>query len=922
MFVMLKRPTNGEQNHKFFIVSLDPAFCHSLKYFLLLFATIYQMAVSKDDQLKDLLSSDQFSVAAYLNLALNDEDDQQQRMAELALQLQMQTQSCHEEIGKIGAELQAILPRCSADIGRVGVGLEGLRIDAASLLESTAMETSEGVSSSLETLGILHALEANLQRSKEILTAAATWDTTLSSIAPLLAQQNISEAVNALAQLENGERALRGMPNPEEREEAIAKVRQQVSTMLQPQLKHALANMSTRLAPLQQCVTLYSKLNKMDSLKEEYIRNRPSGLHKSWFDYKMVYDEQDTDKAASEITTWLSLWYDSVLSLISEERRQSTAIFGTAMVPGILVKVLWECFRPLLSSFQSRLENIYSLDPAKPNKGSFDSICTLYESTLQFLSLVYESVANCWIDITESGTVPEDDGLKLYRDLTNIFIQVLAPFSAYQKNLPNLEAHYMAGHTEPVAKQIQQAAMAVSSSDFESLQHATYNLQNMAHFIFPLAERSLGRFELLNAGYGPTKTLSTIDHVLGNHADELTMAVKSLSAAMAADEKQLVTSYDDSHVMCALGALKVAGTFRRNLKALERKTFDRLRLLRERIETHGSREKGIGDTAGSSSSKKAFALPDSLSLVEIDSIVTKAVCGENEGLTTAATALQRLIDAEDNAGRLFVEAEEATQRLMKSCQLFIHDMCSSIPRQYIAEMSSMSSWREGSESATDTSYGILPQPYINHIGEHLLALVQGLEPFTSDREALSLANDAMLGLRDIALEPWREFILGAGYVVESSTSTWSPGSNVVKEIMEGTCFIGVTLGSAPIDDDAEAGTDEQTSEEAVKTAFCDSWLDVVGLSVTGRLLDRIVHIPSLSLKGCDHLSADLNYLVNVFSALGITGHPHPLLGHIAVVAAMDVTALNEQIHARDRSDTVGGFLYVLEMHVAKLRGII
>ena len=88
-----------------------------------------------DDELNDLLSSSTFSVPSYLNLALSssygggksssDPEMLQRRMAELALQLQIQTQSCHEDIGRIGAELQAILPRCAADVGRLGVGLEG-----------------------------------------------------------------------------------------------------------------------------------------------------------------------------------------------------------------------------------------------------------------------------------------------------------------------------------------------------------------------------------------------------------------------------------------------------------------------------------------------------------------------------------------------------------------------------------------------------------------------------------------------------------------------------------------------------------------------------------------------------------------------------------------------------------------------------
>lgn len=105
-------------------------------------------APGRDDQLNDLLSSPSFSVASYLNLALTssssssstnssglvdatlldatrDPEKLQHRMAELALQLQIQTQSCHEDIGRIGAELQAILPRCAADVGRLGVGLEG-----------------------------------------------------------------------------------------------------------------------------------------------------------------------------------------------------------------------------------------------------------------------------------------------------------------------------------------------------------------------------------------------------------------------------------------------------------------------------------------------------------------------------------------------------------------------------------------------------------------------------------------------------------------------------------------------------------------------------------------------------------------------------------------------------------------------------
>jgi hypothetical protein len=305
-------------------------------------------------------------------------------MAELALQLQLQTQSCHEDIGRIGAELQAILPRCAADVGRVGVGLEGMRVDAQTLRDTTAYlntvggEQQENASSSLETLSTLHALQSNMSRTKEVLTAAATWDSTMSSIPPLLANQNLTEAVHALAQLENGERALRGMPmHREERHEAIAKIRQQVQVMLQPQLNHALQNMNTRLAPLQQCVALYTKLGKMESLREEYVKNRPGPIHKAWFAYAPSYAHQNhntgtgtteatssfestvNDKRNAEsFATWLPSWYDAVLSLLMEERRQSASVFGAEAAPEIVVKVRTKTRNDFFLSCRTYINNV------------------------------------------------------------------------------------------------------------------------------------------------------------------------------------------------------------------------------------------------------------------------------------------------------------------------------------------------------------------------------------------------------------------------------------------------------------------------------------------------------------------------------------------------------------------------------------
>lgn len=899
---------------------------------------------SLEQQLSSLLNSSQFSVASYLNMALSTKDgssggdDLQQRMAELALQLQLQTQSCHEDIGRIGAELQAILPRCHADVGRVGVGLEGMQMDAAALLESKSAksESEQEVSTSLETLSTLHALQSNLSRTKDILTAAATWDSTLSSVAPLLSQQNLTEAVHALAQLENGERALRGMPHPEERRESIAKIRQQVSVLLQPQLKHALQNMNTRLAPLQQCVSLYMKLGKVDALQEEYVKNRPVAVHKAWFAFSPSYHEnnegEESKGSSSNFLTWLPGWYENVLNLITEERRQSLAVFGSDKVPEMVIRVLKECFRPILPSFQSRLESLYSSNPNGPNKGSLENICAVYEATLHFLSLAYENVAGGYMDLMEQqqqrGTPAassDQHGIELYNDMMEIFKQVASPFALHQERLPLLEAKHSGVTAKLVTDDIAQAVSAVSegNADLASLQDATDRLKGLSNFVFPMAEGALARFELMNGGYQVRPSLGAVDGLIAGHATEISKAIQSLSSAMTSNEKKLADNFDDQHVLCALDVLKVAGSFRRDMKSFEGKTRERLKVLAERMSIHSAKEKKIEETlsgAAKTSTDGQFQLPDSLSVVEIDSFLTKIICGstsgeaeidEEENNATLAL-LQKLARAEgEEMDVLYAEVDNATKDLAGSCHRFVYDVCSSVPRLHLSGISTMAAWKE--ESGTDdiASYGTLPQTYITQVGEHMLALVQALEPFASDTEALSLANEVMSGVRDVALQPWREFLSSAGSM---DTST-----EVVKTLMDGEDILDLVI-SAVLPEDEEEDEEEDEASKA-STAFCNAWLDAVGLSVTGRLLERIVRIPQLTPKGCEHLSADLNYIVNVFSALGLKGHPHPLVSHLAELAMIEGDIFTERISNWDRSDPTQAALQCIEQRIALMRGI-
>eukprot|EP00540_Astrosyne_radiata_P011706 CAMPEP_0116867404 /NCGR_PEP_ID=MMETSP0418-20121206/26602_1 /TAXON_ID=1158023 /ORGANISM="Astrosyne radiata, Strain 13vi08-1A" /LENGTH=215 /DNA_ID=CAMNT_0004503219 /DNA_START=168 /DNA_END=812 /DNA_ORIENTATION=- len=194
--------------------------------------------------------------------------------------------------------------------------------------------------------------------------------------------------------------------------------------------------------------------------------------------------------------SWLPTWYDAVLSLLTEERRQSLAVFGPELAPEMMSKVLSECFRPILGSFQTRLESVLRPSASKTTgAGSLENICALYEATLQFLTLAYEAVAGSWHDVADATT--SASGVKLYQSITGVILQVASPFLVYQQHLGELEGQHSTVAQQLIAKDIRQAVSISNPNTVSMLQDATERLKGLAPFIFPLTEAAVVRLELL-----------------------------------------------------------------------------------------------------------------------------------------------------------------------------------------------------------------------------------------------------------------------------------------------------------------------------------------------------------------------------------------------------------------------------------------
>ena len=308
-------------------------------------------------------------------------------------------------------------------------------------------------------------------------------------------------------------------------------------------------------------------------------------------------------------------------------------------------------------------------------------------------------------------------------------------------------------------------------------------------------------------------------------------------------------------------------------------------------------------------------LPDELSAAQIRAYLAGRACDPDpKKAQSTASELRRLAgpagaDPAPSSPPLFPRSRDSSSRLARGCLGLVFEVCHAAPEDHLRDISALPVWRkETDDDGGDDgggAYGILPQPYITAVGEHMLALVQALEPFASDPEALGLANEVMDGVLDVAVQPWREFVAAAGCSFDGRDD--GPG---LEALMRGRGLAGLLSGDGGASGAEHEGAveeeDDDDGEDPATAAFCNQWLDAVGLAATGRLLERTMRIPRLGAVGARHLAADLDYVINVFTALGVSGHPHPLLGYVSLLVAMEPGELRSRIERRKGEDGGGG----------------
>lgn len=477
-----------------------------------------------------------------------------------------------------------------------------------------------------------------------------------------------------------------------------------------------------------------------------------------------------------------------------------------------------------------------------------------------------------------------------------VFPSITSPFLPFIKDFVTYELKF----SSPKLKELQtEIDSVILTFNDKGLRSSVELIAKLVTKIFSITKASMSRFEIFNCGCRSLQFVEAIDSMISNYISEMSIALSTIAASLISRNNDNIDNFDEEDVQTLLELLKIAGQLSESLSSFGSFTQERFRSLLTGIETSAKQE--------------SEGMPDSLSMGEVGVLIARITLSKNEDKKNISD-LERTLD--NSTSVTLKSSHTALQHFVETCRKLVFDECFVVPGDWLKAIPDLPDWVKEDNGDNDIidSYSTLPQPYITHVGEHILALVQVLEPFASSNENLFYAKKVMNDVNVLSRGAWSELASLLGCVDDTSHGE---DVQVINSIMSGENLPDYVrtidyLNSEEEDDESHASDEGHM--------FCNEWLQVVSTALVGRLLERILRIQKLSSKGLEHLSTDLNYIENVFSALGIDGHPHPLLHHLSYLVGLGEDDFEAYLRERHTSTTkMDEAIQMLESRLANIR---
>ncbi|KAF7148874.1 hypothetical protein RHSIM_Rhsim03G0167200 [Rhododendron simsii] len=327
-------------------------------------------------------SDDKFDAKKWINAACqarHPQDPLEKHLVDLEMKLQMTSEEIAASLEDQSAAAILRVPRATRDVIRLRDDAVSLRASVAAILQT--LKKAEGSSAeSIATIAKVDTVKRRMEAAYETLQDAAGLTQLSSTVEDVFASGDLPRAAETLANMRHCLSAVAEFANVRKQLEVLE---DRLDTMVQPRLTDALSNRKVDVA--QDLRGILIRIGRFKSLEQHYTKVHLRPIKQLWEDYgsqqraiKLGSEKNELERVSNShgfssslpsvsFSSWLPSFYDELLLYLEQEWKWCMVAFPDdykTLVP----KVLIETMATVGASFLSRI-NLATGDVVPETRG-------------------------------------------------------------------------------------------------------------------------------------------------------------------------------------------------------------------------------------------------------------------------------------------------------------------------------------------------------------------------------------------------------------------------------------------------------------------------------------------------------------------------------------------------------------------------
>ncbi|KAI8390969.1 oligomeric Golgi complex subunit 7 [Radiomyces spectabilis] len=834
-------------------------------------------------------ADENFNVKAWINQTLNKcESTAEKDTTVLVTQLQLVSDQTSQKVGAITDNVIKTMPRMLYDLKLIAEDARRIKDDIDQVRQNVGGMEGD-TAEALEKLRQLHLVKTRMESCRSSLREAENWSNLEEETNAILAKEDWEAAAVRLQSAQQSLDVFQHTPEYEPRSQLLNRLQENLETAIRSKVIQALEDHDA--TECQKFYKVFSKIGRAEEFVDLYFEVRTPAVHPLW-------SAVSAAEASSPLHEALDGFYKSMYSLVSEEYTWCSYIFADARIMAqTLVQNMMQSLNPPLDdklntiqqqqeaealpllvstfhvteSFGLSLERLFSKLPV--NTASTDDRSTLDAHLKTHARRRSHSNSISLIPLTLRHTDVNAWSYSLYE-----------PFLPLQTQYATLELGHLTKQLTALFKNVKINHLSNAMETIQTVSNTTIDQ------VFRLLKKSLDRCLTLTHGYGSVEWLKVANEYVCETNSQLSRFVAEINKKMTTSEKRPETEDDTapprrstssdvtedldfdadliqsdwSIFQIGLRSLGICQEMEVQLKALVETVCRGLRdiMMAEHHDKYPHASLGLLRTS-------------ILNTHELQSLMNQVSSVTEEG-------------QENAVAKALSNAQWSIWRFAEQCQLLVHEAIHTPMTRHLADIRTIQdAWtaetedkyqgrnRDATLDVDMPTFNLSPNEYITRIGEQLLMLPQQFEVYSDDKAfAYRLETVPFMNEED-------------------------------REEKE--------LGSEKSEDDKEEQDDDTMSNEQI----IQRWTTSVARGVMKSFLTSVFEIKNLSAQGSRQLRTDIEYLVNVLSALDV----EPLSDLVEMYEYLNMdepTIIRELSRMAKDSDADNHIL----KNVAKMRGVV